>query len=189
MAGLLKGNETAKLTYTHSHITVNTVTPPNPIISPKGHSHACVLPVKPSYTNECWRLELRFFVQKQQEAEVTVQMLVHCAHISQTAKFRHSYCLFREVASPGGWGEQAREMYCKRRFSVFMEGWVQLLIWSIWEQDTPQRGHNAMGGVGVPLAQSAPPPHWFTAETRQQIKSGLTRKLKRRPGNGLEVAG
>lgn len=93
-------------------------------------------------------LELRFFVQKQQEAEVMVQMLVHCAHISQTAKFRHSYSLFREVASPGGWGKQAREMYCKRRFSVFMEGWVQLLIWSIWEQDTPERGHNVMGGAG-----------------------------------------
>lgn len=85
-----------------------------------------------------------------------------------------------------------KEMYCERRFSVFKKGWVQLLYGPFESKKRLNVGTMRWEEQGVPLAQSAspppPPPHWFTAETRQQIKSGLTRKLKRRPGNGLEVA-
>lgn len=81
-----------------------------------------------------------------------------------------------------------RAMYCERRFSVFKKGWVQLLYGPFESKKRLNVGTMRWEELGVPLAQSASPPHWFTAETRQQIKSGLTRKLKRRPGNGLEVA-
>ncbi len=95
------------------------------------------------------------------------------------------YSLFWEVASPGGWGNKWGQCTVKdcsrssrRDGSSYYMVHLRARNASMWWEEQ-----------GVPLAQSAsPPPHWFTAETRQQIKSGLTRKLKRRPSNGLEVA-